>query len=151
VQESGQVQRSLQNCGFSDKTCVMTPLWGPEFGVGFWILGKFLGGSLELFHGAVLLLRVRFSDSNVAQLLLKPRSVPIDEVKQAWILCMRLVSTFIVGHFAYGDSRERRREFDAPYSGKRYVGLDLLTMNILNVSELNTNTRCSLVRFSSSL
>jgi len=57
----------------------------------------------------------------------------------------------MVGYFAYGDSRERWREFDAPYSGRRYVGLGLLTMNILNVSELNTNTRCSLVSFLSSL
>ena len=41
----------------------------------------------------------------------------------------------MVGHFAYGDSRGRRREFDPPYSGRIYVGLGLLTMNILNVSE----------------
>lgn len=64
---------------------------------------------------------------------------------------MRLVGSFIVGHFAYGISRERRQEFDAPDSGRRYVGLGLLTMNILNVNELNTNTRCSLVSFTSSL
>jgi hypothetical protein len=87
----------------------------------------------------------------MAQLLLKPQSVLTDVVKHAWVLFMRLVSTFIEGHFAYGDSRERRREFDALYSGRGYVGLDLLTMYILNVIELNTNTRYSLVSFPSSL
>jgi hypothetical protein len=64
-----------------------------------------------------------------------------------WVLFMRLVIIFMLEHFVYGDSRERRREFDAPYSGRKYVGLGLLTMNIINVSKLNTNTRCSLVSF----
>jgi len=57
----------------------------------------------------------------------------------------------MVGHFVYGDSRERRQEFDAPYSGREFVGLDLLTMYILNVRELSASTRCSLVSFPSSL
>jgi len=50
VQESGQLQRSLQNCGFSEekKTCMMTPLWGPEFGDGSWIFGKFVDGCPEI-------------------------------------------------------------------------------------------------------
>jgi hypothetical protein len=98
-----------------------------EMAPGFF--GKFVDCCPERFYGAVLLLRGKFSDSNLAQLLLKPRTVPIYEVKHAWVLFKRLVSTFMVGHFLYGDTRERRREFDASYSGRRYVGLSLLTMN----------------------
>jgi hypothetical protein len=75
----------------------MTPFWGPEFGDCSWILGEFVDGCPERFRGAVRLLRGNFSDSNVAQLLLKPRTVPVDEVKHAWVLFMRLVSTFVVG------------------------------------------------------
>ena len=87
----------------------------------------------EGFHGAVLLVRGNFSDSNVAHLFF-----------------LRLLSTFMVGHFAYGDSLERRRTFDTTYIGRRYVRVGLLTLNIQIVSELNTNARCRLVIFPSS-
>jgi hypothetical protein len=119
-----------------------------ELAPGFW--GKFLDRYPEHFHGSVLLVRENFSDSNLAQLLLNPRTLPTDEVKHVWILFLRLVSTFMLGHFAYGDSIERRRKFDALCSGRRYVSVGVLTQNILNVNELNTNTRRSLVSFPSS-
>jgi hypothetical protein len=145
VQESGQVQRPLQNCGFSDGRASYHQSGAQSLEMAPGFFGKFVDRCPERFHDTVLLVRGHFSYSNLAQLMLNPRTLPIDEVRHAWILFLRLVSTFMVRHFAYGYSLERRRKFDAPYSGRKCVSVGLLTLNILNVSKLKTNTRCSLV------